>query len=193
MLASWAVRNVEIKPRMDVPKRFDTHFRIYKSGIPYILKAPNKSTRLVLFLLMVFCDRYGDAKVSYKTIAEFTGLSVKSVEKAIKWLSDEGYIKKENTRYQRDEFVMLRGVNVYRFPGVKKLRAPNGRDLRCDYVDIHDWLTKENCQDLYIEALSRLCRIEYLSKFLTRPEIAECRKYLERSEADGAEGADPDA
>lgn len=182
LLASWAVKNVEIKHVASATHRSDTFFRIHKSSIPYILNAPTKAIRLVLFLLVVFCDKYGNAKLSYRTISEYTGVSEESVAKAIKWLSSEGYIDKKNSTYRRDAFLALRGSNVYSFPGTKKFRTPNGRDLLCDYVDIHDWVTKENCRELYIEALARLCRQDYLAKYLTKPELAECAV---RRESDG--------
>ena len=175
LLASWAVKNVAIKHHPE-NKKYDSYFRIHMSSIPYILKAPNRSIRMVLFLLIVFCDRYGEAKISYKTISEYTGFSEESVAKAIKWLSSEGYINKKNTTYKPDVFTTLRSANVYSFPGARKLRAPNRRDLLCEYVDIHEWVTKENCSLLYIEALARLCKPEYLAKFLTKPELEECRK-----------------
>lgn len=180
LLAKWAVNNVAIKYSAESSKPKDSFFRIHKSSLPYIMNAPTKATRLVLFLLIVFCDRYGEAKISYETIAEYTGISSVSVAKAIKWLSEEGYIDKKNTSYKQDIFLTVRGSNIYKFPGEKKFRSPNSRDLLCDYVDIHNWVTRENCRELYIEALAKLGKQEYLAKYLTKPELAECAKAREK-------------
>lgn len=184
LLAAWAVKNVAIKQQSVVARKQDSYFRIHKSAIPYIVTAPTKATRMVLFLLIVYCDKYHDAKISHNTIAEHTGLSFDAVKKAIKWLSSEGYISKQHSSYKRDTFVTLRGSNVYQFPGSHKFRAPNSRDLLCDYVDIYDWITRDNCESLYIEVLARMCKHEYLAKHLTKPELDRCKEVI------GANGAD---
>lgn len=195
LLASWAVKNVAIKQQSVEMKKQDSYFRIHKSAIPYILTAPTKATRLVLFLLIVFCDRYHEAKISHKTIAEHTGLSTDSVQVAVKWLSSEGYISKQHTNYKRDSFLVLRGSNIYQFPGERKLRVPNGRNLLSDYVDIHDWITRDNCESLYIEVLARICKPEYLAKYLTKSELAKCKEVVAShgaADTDDDDGGDED-
>lgn len=179
MLAAWAVKNIAIKHPAAKQQKQDAVFRIHKSVVPYILNAPTKSIRLVLFLLIVFCDWYGEAKISYKTISEYTGVSEESVAKAVKWLSDEGYIDKKNSSYKQDAFLTLRGSNIYKFPGEKKLRAPNRQNLLCNCAEVRGWITKDTCRELYIEALAKLCKPEYLAKYLTKPELEECRRVYE--------------
>lgn len=181
-LAAWAVKKVEIKHVAEETdkQQHEPTIRITKQMIPYILKAPKKSGQLVLFLLAVFCGKYGEAKISIKTIAEYVGVSDVIVSKNINKMVADGLLIKERTFSKYDKFVTLRGTNVYKFPGVKKVYAPDKKYLNADYYDIHGWITKDNIREVYYAALAAICKPEYLAKYLTKPELAECAKAREK-------------
>lgn len=145
--------------------------------IPYILNAPTKATRLVLFLLALFCRRYGEARISYETIAKYTGLSVKTAEKAVAWLADNKYIGKECTYYRQNVFVTKRGVNKYTFPGEKKYYVPNRKYLNAEYADIREFVSADNLRDICYRTLAQICKPEYLAKYMTKTEMAEVRRW----------------
>jgi len=177
-LAKWAVMNVEVKQHVVKLPDVTQAVTMTKDIIPYLLHAPSKSFRMVLFLLCVYCWKYGEVKISYETIAAQTRLSVQRVFDAVKWLTENRFITKENTNYKYDKIVTLRSANIYRFPG-KKMRCPNRRDLLAEEVTLKNWITPENIYGEYIGVLARMCRLDYLAKYLTKPELAECKKYME--------------
>ena len=171
-LAEWAMKNVDIKPHQKKETRHRT-IRITKSDIPYILSAPTKSTRKVLFLLILFSKIYDTTKLSYKTISEYVGVSEPAVRTAVRWLVENKYIGKKSTSCRKDKFVSLRGSNVYSFPGEHSLRATNARFLLADHADVCDIVFPE----VYYRTLATMCKPEYLARFLTKPELKECEKY----------------
>ena len=187
-LAAWAVKNVTIKHVKKESKEFrrDPTIRITKQMISYILRAPKKSGQLVLFLLAIFCGKYGgEAKISIKTIAEYVGVSDRVVSDNIHKIVNDGLVEKERTFSKYDKLATVRGANIYRFPGTKKIYAPEKKYLNAEYYDIHEWITKDNIHDVYLDTLVAICKPEYLAKYLTKPELREC----ERRIADDTEGA----
>jgi len=187
-LAAWAVKNVAIKHVADEPKecQHNSTIRITKQMISYILRAPKKSGQLVLFLLAIFCGKYGgEAKISIRTIAEYVGVSDGIVIRNINKMVDDGLLIRERTFSNFNKIVTLRSANVYKFPGAKKIYAPEKKYLNADYYDIHEWITKDNIHDVYLDTLVAICKPEYLKKYLTKPELRECERRL----ADGTEGA----
>lgn len=188
-LAKWAIDNVAIEAVQSVSKN-EAIVCLNKRCLPYILGAPTKSTRLVLFLLCIYCSKYGEAKISYGTIAEHTGISPESVKNAIKWLGGNGFIHVEHSTNRYNNIVVLKSANKYRFPGDRKLVSPRKMHLRSECYEVREWPTADNCYGMYIDMLSSMCTLEYLGKFLTKPELKACK---ERVEASVRESADNDA
>ena len=176
-LATWAVRNI-------TPKQHDTGqhtalcFHITSHDIPYVLNAPTRATRLVLFLLMMFCKLYDEPMISYETIATMTGVSEATAIRAVGWLAENGHIGRERTYYHPDEFTLKCGANKYIFPGTKKFRAPNRKFILADNCVVGDFISCDNIMDVYARTLATICTEEYLAKFLTKPELEECKKYV---------------
>lgn len=182
-IARWAVNNVEIRAvQGDVLA--ETSVIINKKCLPYILGAPTKATRLVLFLLCIYCAKYGEAKISHRTIAERSGVSAETVKNAVRWLGEHGYIGVEHCTNKFNQVVSLRSANKYTFPGKAKLRSPLKMYLRGDAYEVKEWPTAENFYGMYIDMLTSLCTPEYLAKFLSKPELKEC---MERIKEDGYE------
>lgn len=185
-LAAWAIKNIAIK-RVEVKKSGKAGcepIKITKQVIPYILKAPTKTARLVLFLLAVFCEKYGEAKIAKETIAEYVGVSEMQVNKLISRMIDEGLLTKENTFRKYNKFVTLHSANVYKVPGDKKLHSPETKYLNADHYDITEWITSENLRDMYFRTITAICKTEYLERYLTKPEVAECMRRAENKDAD---------
>lgn len=177
-IAAWAIKNVVPKHAVQASQKTGNGFiRVHKSSIPYILNAPTKSTRLVLFLLVLFCDVYGEVKITYETIAKYTGFSEYTVGKAIAWLAAEKFIAMEHTFHKVDVFATKKGANRYSFPGEKKYYSPDRKYLNVDYVDIHEMITAENLREIYYRTLGAICKPEYLARYLTKPELGEIAKY----------------
>lgn len=194
-LAAWAVKNVHIRPtdKAQHAAMQMTNITVPKKFIPYILRGKTEAGRLVMFLLCIFSIKYGDVKMSMKTIAEYTGLAQISVSQIISMLSSEKLITKTNTTSKYSKIVTLRGVNIYKVPGEKKLYAPETKYLNTDHYDIIGAITKDNLREMYYKTMATICKPEYLAKFMKKPELAKCMQYKEGVTADGDAGAAADA
>ena len=176
-LAQWAVDNATIM----TPGNFQpgsVEIVIKKDYLPYILGAPTKTARLVLFLLCIYCEKYGETKIAHRTIAERTGVSVESVKSALKWATEHGYVSSESSIAQYNKLVRLRGANKYRIPGGKKLYTPRKMYLRSDQYVVRQWPDSTNMYDMYIDMLTTMCTLGYLEKFLTKPELKDCKERM---------------
>ena len=188
-LAKWAVENVAVRASQGYGSE-NLAIIIRKEHLPYIVGAPTKATRMVLFLLCIYCEKYGEAKISHRTIAEHTGVSVESVKNALKWACDNGYVSSESCTTQYNKFVRLKGANKYKIPGEKKLYAPRKMHLRSDQYVVREWPEAANMYGMYIDMLTSMCTIGYLEKFLTKPELKDCK---ERMGLNAGQGAGDDA
>lgn len=188
-IAKWAINKVDIKEVQNYTPK-ESAVVIDKKCLPYILGAPTKVTRMVLFLLCIYCAKYGEAKISYRTIAERTGVSAESVKNAVKWLGDHGYIGVEHCISKVNHIAATKSANKYVFPGSAKLCSPRKMYLRNDTYIVQEWPTENNYYSQYIDMLSSMCTIEYLAKFLTKPELSECRKRVEASAESSGDSGD---
>lgn len=183
-LAAWAINNIIPNPakppgsNQAQPNQAQP-ITITKHDIPYILTAPTKAARQVLFLLVLFCKRYGEAQLSYETICRYTGLSEKTVADAIKWLADHEYIGREQTFYRRDKLCRMRGANKYTFPGKRKLYAPRKDQLINDQYQVADFANESILRSAYYGMLAGTCSLGYLEKYLTKPELEKVKEQIE--------------
>ena len=191
-LARWAVANVTIKPIKNTNGEAIVA-TVGKQCLPYILGAPTKTARMVLFLLCIYCGKYGDVKVAHRTLADHIGISAESVKNAIKWGEENGYISVEHSLNKYNGFLLLKSANKYKFPGDKKLATPRKIHLLGESYEVREWPTAENFYDMYIDMLTSLCKIEYLERFLTKPELKACKERVMRiageSTSDDADGS----
>ena len=176
-IAKWAINKVDIKEVQNYTPK-ESAVVINKKCLPYILGAPTKATRMVLFLLCIYCAKYGEAKISYRTIAERTGVSAESVKNAVKWLGDHGYIGIEHCISKVNHIAATKSANKYTFPGSAKLSAPRKMYLRNDSYTVQEWPTAGNFFDQYVDMLSSMCTAEYLARFLTKPELKACKENI---------------
>ena len=191
-LADWAMKNVSVK---NVIVKQEEHreaspIRIAKQAVPYILRAPTRTGRLVMFLLFIFSVKYEEVRMSIKTIAEFVGVTSAVVCNVISRMESEGLLEKRKTFNKYNKIAVLQGTNVYRVPGLKKFRSPDSKYLNADFYDITEYVTKDNLRDLYFRTLAAICKPEYLERHLTKPELVECER---RVDACGDAGAVADA
>lgn len=177
-LAKWAIKAVEIKDHSWKPSELKPVVEIRKEYLPYILRAPRSSYRRVAFFLCVYAVKYGEVKLSIKTIAEQVHMSESATKLAIEWLRDEKFIGVENRFRKYDRILTVRASNKYTFPGEKKMRSPNKKDLRLESLEIMEWLTPENFDDVFISTMAKMCQLEYLERFLTKVEVEKCKTYL---------------
>lgn len=191
-IAAWAMRVVQVNEKnKEKPKPEETvktvGIVVTKDMIPYVLNAPTKSVRLIMFFLMLFSIKYGEIMVSYDKIGYYTGMSVPTIAKAIKWLSENKFIGKKNTIAKQSKFFVLKGCNAYSFPGEKKFRAPYNKYLQRDSVAIKAFVTKDNLEDVYYQTLASMVKPEYLAKYLSKPELKECEVRLAHGVSDTIE------
>jgi len=175
-ISGWAMRcGRRGQINNDKTHEFHNNIRVYESDAKHILKAPTKNTRLLVFLITLFCDKYGFCGLSEKKIGEMLSIkSNKTVCESVKkihhmfWIVHGGYKNVGNT--------LRRVTNKYRF---HKDYIRDGR-----YIEIDEFVSAENVYDLYIKTLALLCSDEEIKDILTSPELQDvmaARKEIERN------------
>ncbi len=173
---------IKYKPRPgSVPDFVPPTVKFDKKDVQYILSAHNKTDRMVAFLIWVNSKRYRTTKMAMSTIGCIVGRnSNKTIQESINRLIKDGIVVKRRQggdRMRRGR--MLHLSNEYEMPSYRKLGEPPLESRYFDYVEVSGRLTSDTFYNAYINTLSGLCTIEYLSKFLTKPEIEDCKMAIE--------------
>ena len=174
-IAEWAEKNVPVLREAQIPKEakpivFDKH------DINYILMAPTSAARRVALLLWTYCKLYGATKISYERIAETVGCVTASAQTAVSALIKAHIIEKQSGGLHVMNGRMVRSSNKYFIPSRRTLACPPDECLLADEYAYTDPYNKEEFDKFYYSVLGGLCTDEYLSRFLTKPELEEVRR-----------------
>jgi len=80
----------------------------------------NTGTKFVLLILCNYADETGQCYPSRETIAKKTAMSVRSVQRHINWLAENGFLTWSN-EFTKDN---RQSANVYQLPGDKLAHLP---------------------------------------------------------------------
>ena len=152
-----------------------------KEDVNYILMGPTNAARKVAFLIWSYCKMFGASHISYATIAKTVGCTVATVETAVRKLIENGVISRKSGGCHYKNGMLIRESNTYFIPGERKLCCPADGEIVGETYSFKEQITAESFPNIYYRCLSGICTIDYLAKFLTKPEIEECKK---RNEAD---------
>lgn len=175
-ISRWAEESVPVwKQRQSAtgetkPVVFDKH------DINYILIGPTSAARKVAFLLWSYCKIFGASHISYQSIANIIGCSVATVKTAVIKLVENHVIFRKSGGCHYKNGMLIRESNTYFMPGTKMLGYPAENDIVAESYSFCERITTESFNSLYYGTLAGLCKPEYLAKFLTKPEMEECRK-----------------
>lgn len=138
------------------------------SDIQLALCAPTRQSRMVAFLLCLYCRKFGTCKMGYDRIAEKVGMSPRGVFKAIEKLIAAGIVEKvsQGKLVQYDGGPMLM-PNEYKvvYPGVQD----NTIKVKFNLNKLDDF------PGFYYQTLVETCGIKMLKKYLTANEIKICK------------------
>lgn len=153
--------------------------RLSYREIMMVLKQRTKAMRMVLFLLLIYCKRYGAAKIAYSTMAHHLGVDEKTVRRSISELVGNGMVMKTSGDWDFKDGGY--GTNSYIVCG--KVPGPLPRKyVVADEITFDKWINKDTFMGCYLSALAGLCTKEYLAKYLTKPEMEKIRRMAEHAE-----------
>lgn len=182
-IAEWAEENVPIVFKRELPK--DPKPIVFdKYDINYILMAPTKAARKITLLLWTYCKIYGVSQISYEAIAKTTGCVVATAETAVAKMVKDRIIYKEGGGISRRKDKLVRRANKYTMPKKKILGCPRDEDLVAEEYVYKGLFNRDNFDEYYYKVLSGICKESYLSKFLTKGELEECRRVAESGAGD---------
>ena len=172
-IAKWAEESVPVWKQRDPIK--ETKRVIFgKDDINYILIAPTSAARKVAFLIWSYCKMFGAAHLSYDTIAKTVGCSAATVKTAVAKLIKCGAISRKSGGCHYRNGIMLRQSNTYFLPTIRNLASPAESELTGEEFEVTEKVNADTFESLYFSMLSSICKPEYLSKYLTRPELDGC-------------------
>ena len=174
-IAKWAEESVPVWKYRRSPTEVERKsVRFDKEDINYILKAPSKAAQRVAFLLWSYCKMFGSSHISYGSLAKVTGYSVARVETAVSELVKSNFIYRKSGGCHYRNGMMVRESNTYFIPTNKIIDPPDDNDLICDSYEFADKIQEDTFSEIYYGMLGRMCKPEYLKRFLTKPELNEC-------------------
>ena len=187
-ISKWAEENVPVWKYRASPNEGKVRTASFdKYDVNYILMAPTSAARKVALLLWTYCKLFGASHISYGLIAETIGCSVATVETAINKLIERKIISRQSGGCHYRNGHLIRQSNTYFIPKEKTFGCPDDNELVADLYETSVKITKENFLSYYYMVLSSICKPEYLSKYLTKPELAECRRVYETIETRAAD------
>lgn len=181
-IADWVESHVPIGEK---PKELNTpapEIYIRQEHIPYIIGGKTETERMVAFVIWVYSLRFNNAKLAYQTIAEKIGKKPQTVITAIKNLVENKQIYKGEPAYHEKNGFRVRDSNTYLVPGRCYRKLPDGYENYPDSVAVTEWLTPETTERVYYSVITSMCSMEYLAKYLKKPELAKCEQYLKLNE-----------
>ena len=184
-IANWAEEYVPVWKQRQSAIGEPKPIIFNKEDINYILMGPTNAARKVAFLIWSYCKLFGASHISYATIARTVGCTVATVETAIKKLIENGIISRKSGGCHYKNGMLVRESNTYFIPSVKNLCCPDDGELICDTYSFTEQITAESFPKLYYRFFVGMCTIEYLAKFLTKPELEACKENI-GNEADEA-------
>ena len=173
-IAAWAEEYVPIYKQRQPVGRDAKPVTFTKDDINYILMGPTSAARKVAFLLWSYCKIFGASHMSYATIAETVGVSTATAKTAVAKLYKSHIISRKSGGCHFRNGIMVREANTYFMPQDRELACPAPEELVGESYSFTEKITAENIETLYLAMLTGICRIEYLAKFLTGPEVEAC-------------------
>lgn len=179
-IADWVMNHVTpLQTADNVVVKEAPSVEITKADIPYILSAPTPTARKVALLIWIYCRRYGEAKLAMNTIMDKVGVSKTCINSSIKSLIDDHIIIKKPKTIDKRAAFYIKETNVYQLPKRLCRKVPDASELWRDSVSVNSWITDRTMDDVYYDTLAKLCKPSLLAKYLTKPELAECKKRME--------------
>ena len=129
-----------------------------------------KLQRRIAFLILLYCRRYGAARLSAQRISRNTGCSLFACQKALGVLEAAGIIEKRNGKisYSDEKFVAAPNTYIYHLNKISEL----GGNIEVD------WNFKEKTfVDTYLKVMSENVPRESWEKKFTKKEFEELTNY----------------
>jgi len=177
-IASWASENVPVL-KEDTPPQDTSPIVFSKDDINYVLLGSTSAARRAALLIWSYCKMYGATRISYAKIAETIGCVEATAKTAVNELVKNRVISKQSGGLHIVNGKMIRKSNTYFIPTKRTLACPDECDLLADEYAYTKQYDKTKFDDFYYSVLGGLCTDKYLSKFLTKPELADVRKVRE--------------
>ena len=184
-IADWVVMHIPKGERVIDPNAKAKTVYIRQEHIPYIINGKNETERKTAFIIWVYCLRFGSAKLAYKTLADKVGKGTQAVTMAVKNLVERKQIYKADPAYHEHGCFRLHDSNKYTVPARCYRKLPDGYENYPDSVAVTEWLTSETTERVYYSVITSMCSMEYLAKYLKKPELAKCMQYKEACENSG--------
>ena len=145
-----------------------------QGDIRLILSQVYRSDRYVLFAIMYYCKKYGDANISYDRLARVCNLSPLCVVNAINRLLAIEAISKKAGKAHYDGKSFKRDRNVY---WVTTKRPPFYIECSVESHTIQHEITEDNFRSVYYTTLLRMVDRASLKKILSRSEYKKLEEY----------------
>lgn len=173
-IAAWAEGSVQVLRRNFDPNVKPIVFTKY--DLNYILKAKTSAARRVALLLYTYCKMYGDARISYETIADTVGCVEATAKSAISALVKARIISRESGGLYISNGKMVKKSNKYKIPNRREPACLADGEVLADEYAYTEQYEKGDFDKFYYAVLGGICTDECLAKYLTKPEIAAVRK-----------------
>jgi hypothetical protein len=173
-IASWAEKRVPITHYRPSPNEGIQRRAVLKlEDIESIIKGSTSASRRIALLIYSFCRIFGAAHMSYDYIAKTVGCGIATVKNSLNDLIGLRIINKQSGGCHYQNGKLVRRSNTYFIPecGGKLVADDNPGSFVFDRK-----IDTDSFNDLYYGAMTYYIKIEDLKNYLTKPELAECKK-----------------
>ncbi len=145
---------------------------ITRSDLETVLSCRPSLQKRVLFLILLYCRRYGAASMSLSRIARNTRYTQQGVQKALSALENKGLIAKKPGKvvYSKGQFAA--GVNTYTYRPQLKTNVGENIEIRWDFKE-------ESFIPLYLDIFRNNVMCDDWKKYFTAKEIEELKQKKE--------------
>ena len=185
-ISQWAEESVPVRKYRPSPNEGGKPIIINKEEIHGILMAPTSASRRIALLLYAYCKLFGAAHISYESIASTVGCSIATVKNSITALIQNRLINKMGGGCHYNGSILVRKSNTYFIPKNKTYGVPPEDCLLSDEYSYKKLIKKDNVDDFYYSLLTGMCTLEYLERFLTKPELKACKERVMRIAGESA-------
>lgn len=187
-ISRWAEESVPVWQYREAERREIKPVVFTADDAGQILLGATSSARKIAFLIWTYCKIFGSSHISYETISKTVGCSLATTKTAIAKLLAAGVISRKSGGCHFRNGILVRQANTYFIPAKREVSEHDSRELVAEAYELREKLTAENVEELYYRMVGSIFRMEYLARFMTKPELEECRRVM-----NGADGEDPDA
>lgn len=181
-IAWWAEKRVPVTHYRPSPNEgVQRKIILKREDAGKIILGSTSASRRIALLIYSFCRMFGAAHISYDYISRTLGYSMATAKNAINDLISLRVINRQSGGCHYQNGRLVRKSNTYFIPD-------NGKRItedECpDAFMFERHIDKESFDDLYYGLMTFYFSPEYLEEYLTKPEVAECRRRAADNDAD---------